>query len=839
LLNACVSPTILDVPHKCTGIALMMSKFKQLGIVAAVVFGLHTKCLAVTRDWDGGGDGITWGDGLNWDEDGVPAPSDDADIGMSGVLIPATHIFFIQNLDVGVGGELAIEGSLNATGGQIQNNGLILIDNGVPLGPAALILGAGTLEGTGEVVLGETIAASGASLVGSPTTPVTHVAGHTIRGEGQITEQWINNSIIRAEDVDGDMTGTLRIGTGVLNNGVIRSSATATLSFANTMSQGGTGRIVADAQVVQLNNSTFIGGSLEVENGGRFESTGNALRLNGVHLKGSLHMVNPGAVVGTLAVVGAGFTNDGTIEVSPDDPGASIIFTSTATIGGTGQIVMHYGGLGARINSDLGAVGTFGPGQTVRGAGQVEGVIINDGAMIAQALDTGVLAFLGPGKTNNNVIRADAGAVVRLTSTTINQNAASGRLVANEGTVELANAPLNSASVAGGRFQTVGAGTIEVTGSAHIDDVINEGVLNVQPVRTLTLGGATITNNGTINLHVTATAFAGAGLVMRNGVSLGGTGQVVLTPELPNKFNSISVPTDATATHAAGHTIRGEGLINTGGNRGTFINNGRLEGASAGQNIEISAGTLGGVGTLKNVRINANANHAPGPAGGVASVPIEGAYVINGSGARLQIQLGGTTAGTQYDQLASTDAANAITLGTGSILDVSLINLGNSYVPAAGHRFTILSSPNSIMGNFSTINLPTAGLGRAITWAPVDRTDPTKYILEIATVGFLAADFDEDFDVDVMDLDKWKLGFGMPTGAAHINGDANADGDVDGNDFLVWQRQLGLNAAAATPTAFPIPEPTSQALIAAFATSLLIWRSARSAASQSRVSAAR
>jgi hypothetical protein len=42
------------------------------------------------------------------------------------------------------------------------------------------------------------------------------------------------------------------------------------------------------------------------------------------------------------------------------------------------------------------------------------------------------------------------------------------------------------------------------------------------------------------------------------------------------------------------------------------------------------------------------------------------------------------------------------------------------------------------------------------------------------------------------------------------NGDADLDGDVDGEDFLAWQQQGG--AAPAAAAASSVPEPTAIAL---------------------------
>jgi type 1 glutamine amidotransferase len=55
----------------------------------------------------------------------------------------------------------------------------------------------------------------------------------------------------------------------------------------------------------------------------------------------------------------------------------------------------------------------------------------------------------------------------------------------------------------------------------------------------------------------------------------------------------------------------------------------------------------------------------------------------------------------------------------------------------------------------------------------------------------LTADFDDDDDVDGHDFLQWQRGLGISTGATGADGDANADGHVDTNDLDAWQDQFG------------------------------------------------
>jgi hypothetical protein len=70
--------------------------------------------------------------------------------------------------------------------------------------------------------------------------------------------------------------------------------------------------------------------------------------------------------------------------------------------------------------------------------------------------------------------------------------------------------------------------------------------------------------------------------------------------------------------------------------------------------------------------------------------------------------------------------------------------------------------------------------------------------------SWLAADFDGDGDVDDNDLEQWEFAMGTAASA-----DANLDGDSDGEDFLTWQRQVGLGAPILASPATTLPEPAT------------------------------
>jgi hypothetical protein len=85
-----------------------------------------------------------------------------------------------------------------------------------------------------------------------------------------------------------------------------------------------------------------------------------------------------------------------------------------------------------------------------------------------------------------------------------------------------------------------------------------------------------------------------------------------------------------------------------------------------------------------------------------------------------------------------------------------------------------------------------------------------------------ASDFDESGNVDGDDLTRWKTGFGAAGSATHMQGDANGDKDVDGADFLLWQRQLG-DAPASSPSEAIAQVPESSAFTIAASTFLAFF----------------
>ena len=70
------------------------------------------------------------------------------------------------------------------------------------------------------------------------------------------------------------------------------------------------------------------------------------------------------------------------------------------------------------------------------------------------------------------------------------------------------------------------------------------------------------------------------------------------------------------------------------------------------------------------------------------------------------------------------------------------------------------------------------------------------------------ADFDADGDVDGEDFLTWQRGSGTTTGAVLGDGDANGDGAVDGTDLSVWSQRFGQGGGSVSA----VPEPAAAAV---------------------------
>ena len=131
----------------------------------------------------------------------------------------------------------------------------------------------------------------------------------------------------------------------------------------------------------------------------------------------------------------------------------------------------------------------------------------------------------------------------------------------------------------------------------------------------------------------------------------------------------------------------------------------------------IQGGTLeGGLPGSITGSVNSSPAGTVSPGLSAGCLGLAGNYVDSGSGT-LDIELGGLTACSQFDQF--TMSGTAATSGT---LNVTL----DGFIPVVGDTFTIMTF-SSRTGQFTVENLPTLPAGIM----NVDYSDPTSIVLEV------------------------------------------------------------------------------------------------------------
>jgi hypothetical protein len=139
----------------------------------------------------------------------------------------------------------------------------------------------------------------------------------------------------------------------------------------------------------------------------------------------------------------------------------------------------------------------------------------------------------------------------------------------------------------------------------------------------------------------------------------------------------------------------------------TTLNGGNLQAAST----SVAGGVVKGVNTITGttnaaaLSVSGTGRVQPGTSAGILSASGNGtASYSQSSTAFLDVEIGGTTVGTQYDQLNLSNGAAALD-GT---LKVTLIN---GFNPALGNSFTVVTSTGAIAGAFATVDTSAAPLG--------------------------------------------------------------------------------------------------------------------------------
>ena len=596
-------------------------------------------------------------------------------------------------------------------GGAIGNGNLTFVNNGTVDAnqPTALTINANggttntkTMEATAGGTLhlldytitntGGTILATGAGSVVS--LDAVSISGGTLTSSaGGILESvdtWNSNvptltgvTIFAGSTLDIPNNDGLELGAGTITNkGTINLQSTSNnteLVIDGNVTLASTGKVIMSA-----NPNNIITGTGTLTNQNTIEGEGN---------------IGDGQI---------GVINSGTIEANATKAPFDTLIIDTGSAGFTDNVGTKEGTLSVSKSNVLviegGPFNNYSSGTLTGGiykvtgtlefnTGSTTGIVTNDAAITL----TGSTAEILNTDNNSNALTGfdDNGSKGTFTLATNTFNDAnvftnSGIIAVGAGakfnaSTQLTNFNSTTNTLTGGSYTLTGTGQFQFNNQDDSSDIVTNDAK-------ITLAGVDTTKNSFID-QTGANALA-------NYDANGSSGALYLTTNrnytTPGNFTNAGI-VDVEKSTGTGHTeltINGT-YTQTGG---TTTVDGLLNATAfdiSGGFVYGNAGTVAGAATLTgNFDITGGTINPGDGVKKAGKLNISGTYTQSGSGI-LNIDLDGTTAGTNYDVL---DISGAATLG--GTLDVDAIG---TYKPTAGQQYDILDY-SSVSGAFTSVD---------------------------------------------------------------------------------------------------------------------------------------
>lgn len=417
-----------------------------------------------------------------------------------------------------------------------------------------------------------------------------------------------------------------------------------------------------------------------------------------------------------LYLTGPTITNDGVIRINPDQSSANAGLYVSAygmVFDGAGEVVMSTAGSSgdAFIASYYGNF-TNGVDHTIHGDGEISCALTNRG-LISADVPGRALVLSSEGKTNEGLLEAANGGVLRILSGAITQTAI-GRIFANGGTVELGT----GAAITSGRLESAMGSAIRSTGTTYLTGVTNSGEYEIKGGIGSYLYGPTVVNDGTIVINSDVNSANAVLYIASYGIDLQGSGEILLQAPAADPDAQIA---DYYGSFTQGplHTIRGSGEIHA-----TLINDGVVRADDPnGQLVLLTAGktnrgtmesVAGGTLFASGVRITqSGAGKIAAASGGVTRLG-GGVQIVAG----LLENVGGTleTVGTTSLEGVAVAGEYGIAGGVGTYLYGTTTNDGTIVVNSTG------SSANAVVYT-ATYGGRLDGSGDLVLRAPADLDD--------------------------------------------------------------------------------------------------------------------
>jgi hypothetical protein len=457
----------------------------------------------------------------------------------------------------------------------------------------------------------------------------------------------------------------------------------------------------------------------------------------------------------------------------------TISFAPALTSGGPATVALTQGELHVRGSSTINGPGAQLLSIDASGTDPTPGVSNVDGSRIFRITDQIALvsnvSISGLTLSGADHFAIDNQESLSISGVTVSGNSRSIQNGAGALTVQ------NSLITANGGTGILGGGSWTVTGSTISNNL--DGGIDINGSGNLVMSASTISGNSTLSLRggVTvnsSTAVIRDSTISGNAAALAGGGIVLFNI---SNLTLVNCTVSGNTSNADGGGIR----INSGASltllhcmvTGNKADN-DLNGSGTGGGISRSSGTVNLQHTI--VAGNTHAAVADDVAGAVTVAfsllgVNTGATITNNGGSLIG------TAASPIDPLLGPLADNGGPTKTHALL--------------AGSPAIDAGDPSAVAGVGDVPQFDQRGVA-------FNRVVNGRIDFGAFEHGAVSADFDGDLDVDGSDFLAWQRGLGASGAAAtRANGNADGDGDVDGADLAAWKSQFGLAQAAAAAAA--------------------------------------
>lgn len=476
-----------------------------------------------TINWDGGGDGTSWDDALNWNGDAEPAAGDIARFGNGGTLTitgtptnnpgrinidASTNVTFdldITIVDTYTQHSIQVNAGCSLTLGSAGNNRTFTISTDLTRSAIGIFSGA-----TSAMI---TVASSTTVNINQADRGIwMQESTATFTNNGTIVISGADNAGIQLDNGDLDNNSSITVSSSLtksilMNDGTFDNASTGTLTLSNSTSQGVDvmGGTFTQSGTLNVNSSATDG--IQVETGAFNTASGSTTTISNATYAVDM---NSGTFSndGTLSITSTGLigirlvdgtfnnTSNGSItmpNVDSGGSGAGILLTSGGT---SGKTFTNVGSISVTSSTaEFGVeylLGTF----TNQSSGTitVDGVS-SDGVRVTSTSFTnaGIINATSSATATNSEYAVDIQSGGTLTNTgTINADGGSGSdgravqiigTLNNSGTINVANGNLaNDFRIASGGVFTNNSG----------------GLIDLTLARIANNAGGSLTNNGLI-----------------------------------------------------------------------------------------------------------------------------------------------------------------------------------------------------------------------------------------------------------------------------------------------------------------------------------------------------